>query len=253
MSNYSFNSLGNRGDTALETPPINCPICGTTFTPPNRKNYLRNVSNGYNTTCSAVCRKISGLRGRTAKYCKPCAACSRPTTNPKYCNRSCAAKATNNTHPKRKPIERRCKLCKTTFFCGHKNESKQFCVACVSIHRTVRAASSEYYRNCTVADYTQKLALKGKHPSWKSAHIRSLNRRWNANLRRIGCQVCGYCAHIEFAHIKPVTAFPGDAKLVDVNSPDNNLILCRNHHWEFDHHVLTLGDIPPRPEQEFRV
>ena len=45
---------------------------------------------------------------------------------------------------------------------------------------------------------------------------------------------------------KKITNFSQRAKLITINSPKNNLVLCPNHHWEFDNGILQLNDIPPR-------
>jgi len=45
---------------------------------------------------------------------------------------------------------------------------------------------------------------------------------------------------------KAVSSFPDSAYLEEINSSDNILVLCRNHHWEFDHGLLLLEDIPKR-------
>ena len=57
------------------------------------------------------------------------------------------------------------------------------------------------------------------------------------------CERCGYSIHVEICHIKPINKFPLDAKLSEINHPDNLVALCRNHHWEFDRGLLTLDQI----------
>lgn len=54
------------------------------------------------------------------------------------------------------------------------------------------------------------------------------------------CAVCGYSNHVEIAHIKAVSEFDGDAEIKEINSVDNLIGLCPNHHWEFDHGMLKL-------------
>lgn len=48
------------------------------------------------------------------------------------------------------------------------------------------------------------------------------------------CERCGYDKHVEACHINPISSFPDDALIDDINSPDNLLALCPNCHWEFD-------------------
>ena len=53
--------------------------------------------------------------------------------------------------------------------------------------------------------------------------------------------ICGYDKHYEIAHIKPVSDFEDDALITEINSIDNLIALCPNHHWEFDNGLLNIG------------
>lgn len=109
-----------------------------------------------------------------------------------------------------------------------------------------------YCRSCkpapilTLADVFALPSLRDKHPSWKYSYIRTRCRSQNKHLQGLPCQVCGYTAHVELAHIQSITSFSNDTPLSTVNSPDNLLVLCPNHHWEFDAGLLSLKDIPTR-------
>lgn len=52
------------------------------------------------------------------------------------------------------------------------------------------------------------------------------------------CSVCGYTAHVETCHKKPIQSYPPDARLSTINHPENLIGLCPNHHWEFDKGLL---------------
>ena len=56
-----------------------------------------------------------------------CETCGRPTPNPRFCSRSCAAVANNIASPKRKP-EGECQRCRTAV-----SRSKRYCDACRAI------------------------------------------------------------------------------------------------------------------------
>lgn len=56
-----------------------------------------------------------------------CETCGRPTPNPRFCSRSCAAVANNIVSPKRKP-EGECQRCRTAV-----RRSKRYCEACKAI------------------------------------------------------------------------------------------------------------------------
>lgn len=54
------------------------------------------------------------------------------------------------------------------------------------------------------------------------------------------CKKCGYTNHVEICHIKSVSSFDKLSSLNEINSLDNLVLLCSNHHWEFDHGLLIL-------------
>ena len=55
------------------------------------------------------------------------------------------------------------------------------------------------------------------------------------------CAICGYSTHIEIAHIKAVSDFEDSATIAEINSIDNLIVLCPNHHWEYDNGILKLN------------
>lgn len=101
-------------------------------------------------------------------------------------------------------------------------------------------------KDLTIKDIKNRLSVKNKHPSWAFSNIRILNRDWNKILRTYPCQVCLYDKHIELAHIKAIKDFDENTKLSVVNDASNILVLCPNHHWEFDNGLLSIADIPDR-------
>ena len=56
------------------------------------------------------------------------------------------------------------------------------------------------------------------------------------------CIVCGYDKHYEVAHIKAVSDFDDNALISEINSINNLIALCPNHHWEYDNHMLDVSD-----------
>ena len=54
------------------------------------------------------------------------------------------------------------------------------------------------------------------------------------------CAICGYDKHIEIAHIKPVSKFDDSATVAEINSIENLIALCPNHHWEYDSGILKI-------------
>lgn len=157
-----------------------------------------------------------------------------------FCTRSCAAVFNNKSFPKRKPNNHVCKVCKNTFTNTKGHRSVSYCAPCRALDYSAK--------NVTIGEYRNKLSVKGKHPSWLHSHIRVLNKSWNKGLGTI-CQKCKYFKHIEFAHIKGISTFEDHVTIGEVNAPENNLVLCRNCHWEFDNGLFPLEDVPPRENQ----
>ena len=108
-------------------------------------------------------------------------------------------------------------------------------------------AKREYVRKLRknlIIDLT-KGELFGKRNGYQSARasIRELayNTYINSN-SELSCKVCGYDKHIEVCHIRSVSLFSSEATLREINDISNLVALCPNHHWEFDHELLELGE-----------
>ena len=54
------------------------------------------------------------------------------------------------------------------------------------------------------------------------------------------CAICGYSNCVEVAHIKAVSEFEDETTIREINSIDNLIGLCPNHHWEYDNGILVL-------------
>lgn len=135
-----------------------------------------------------------------------CDNCSKPTPNPRFCSRSCAASVTNQEAPKRR---------------------KQPRLARRRIQDIREAARSR-----TLAEVRAK--IKGQHPSWVMSYVRRWARQNLKDLLQVPCQACGYSKHVELCHIRPVSSFPASASLGEINDRRNIRVLCPNCHWEFD-------------------
>ena len=46
--------------------------------------------------------------------------------------------------------------------------------------------------------------------------------------------------YIEVAHIKAVADFSDGSTLAEINSINNLIALCPNHHWEYDNGYLKI-------------
>lgn len=156
---------------------------------------------------------------------RPCLHCGTETDNPKFCSRSCAATYTNKAYPKRKPTGS-CRICATPL-----TRRLKMCSSC-------REAQSR--KNTTIGAFRAAERAKGRHASWLHHQVRGLNRCWNRSITKGPCRRCGYTHHVELAHIKPITEFPDDTLLGEVNSPANLIPLCPNCHWEMDNGILAI-------------
>ena len=82
--------------------------------------------------------------------------------------------------------------------------------------------------------------------NWQSARTtiqRMARAIFKENNPNPSCQICGYNKHIEVAHIKAVSEFSDDTLLTTINSIDNLIGLCPNHHWEYDNNMLDLKNL----------
>lgn len=154
-----------------------------------------------------------------------------------FCNRSCSSSYNNKIKPKRKQQpERRiryCTICNDSFSSKAK---RKFCNNCVRTGRLISRGN-----NASPMGERTKGELFGSRKNWQSART-SIRR--HAELICAGknyvCEVCGYSKHVEICHIKPVKDFENTATLNEINSIDNLVLLCPNHHWELDNSMLAL-------------
>lgn len=93
----------------------------------------------------------------------------------------------------------------------------------------------------SLGDLTLNDAIyKNNHRSSAFALIRNRARRMYDNVINGGCKICGYSKHVEVCHIKPISKFDGECKISEINSENNIVILCPNHHWEFDNNLIKF-------------
>ena len=188
-----------------------------------------------------------------------CAACGKVITVPenvkvreirikKFCDRSCA-NTFNNQKRKRPPHAPRvrpprphaqkpshCQACGCETY--SRDGRRKYCETCV---RFVRAPDGVWFPDVT------KGALVSRRCNWQSARSSIRNHAYRVFARSgvpTACSVCGYAAHVEVAHRRPVNDFPDTATMREINHITNLVALCPNHHWEFDHGLLKLAVDP---------
>lgn len=84
------------------------------------------------------------------------------------------------------------------------------------------------------------LSSRKNYQSYRSSIRKLAELSYKNSGKPMACSVCGYDKHVEIAHIKAVSDFDDSATIAEINSVDNLIALCPNHHWEYDNGVLKL-------------
>lgn len=141
-----------------------------------------------------------------------------------FCSRTCANKH-NNKVPKRK-LTNNCVKCGTLI-----RSNVKHCSTCWDPTPPDCTLDEAIYRN--------------GHRSSAYALVRTRARSIAKKLGWNSCAICGYDKHIEIAHIKAINEFPPDTFISEINSEDNLMPLCPNHHWEVDHGIIPFPKKSP--------
>ena len=153
----------------------------------------------------------------------------------KFCSQSCAASFNNRITPKRKAGYRACKSCKKLFL------KKDLAINCYCLDcKTKNKNNLLYNRNPTKKEMIYEKHTHGAAYAYIRWHSRKVVMK---DMPKI-CQFCGYSNHVEVAHKKSIADFADDCKLSEINNIDNLMLLCPNHHWEFDNGVGMEGNAP---------
>jgi hypothetical protein len=151
-----------------------------------------------------------------------CRKCGQITTNPIFCNRSCATSFNNQKMPKKRKQQKHCKHCGTEIL-GRRTT----CDDC----------------NPSYVDWSQVtlLEVREKAAFQYSARVRQLARKiYRQSDKPKACLICGYDKHFEVCHKRPINDFSDATYISEINDLNNLVALCPNHHWELDHNYLTF-------------
>lgn len=129
-----------------------------------------------------------------------------------FCNHSCSA-TFNNLKREVKETVKKIKLPKT--------KKEKF----------------EFILSLTKKDLIDKHEIYYKYRAVIRRHAHYV---FNKHHKHQECKICGYNIHVEVCHIKSVSSFDDDILISEINSIDNLIGLCPNHHWEFDNGKLFL-------------
>jgi 5-methylcytosine-specific restriction endonuclease McrA len=86
----------------------------------------------------------------------------------------------------------------------------------------------------TIAEYRVKYPPTPSRGRWHFIRINARKVLAESNIKK-SCKVCGYSVHVEVCHIKSISSFTETDTISQVNSLENLVYLCPNHHWEYDH------------------
>jgi len=175
---------------------------------------------------------------RLPRKISSCVNCNQETKNPLFCSRSCAT-SHNNRMGKvgRKKIPHFCDICSKEI-----QSKRKFCSECKMNYIKVNIRTNIKTNNGCIKHISQvtKSEMFSNSPQ-KYTRIRMHARSIAVKNKMLeSCSVCGYSLYVECAHKKSIASFPNDTLITVINDPNNLIGLCRNHHWEFDHHFLSI-------------
>ena len=95
---------------------------------------------------------------------------------------------------------------------------------------------------CLILSRTKGELLNDRknYQSYRSSIRKIAENIYKSSGKPYCCAKCGYSTHVEIAHIKAVSDFENSTTIAEINSIDNLIALCPNHHWEYDHGILKL-------------
>jgi hypothetical protein len=158
---------------------------------------------------------------KTPKYCKECGSIIKVKDNEMcsevrkktYCDRSCSV-TYNNRIRYRKIKDKKVSVVKekTPIFGYLEGKTKK-----------------EFFES------------KGIYYKFRAVIRKHAHYIYHKNNGEKKCKVCEYENHVEVCHIKSVSSFGDNDLITDINSFDNLIGLCPNHHWEFDNGIIKIA------------
>lgn len=220
------------------------------------------VKNKYcNTVCQNRIRQIDAKR-RYDISPRFCNCCHNPIDfrhrHNKYCGHSCAAIINNISVSRNKGGKNTISEFSDSLFLSILSSHKEWLSLCLAFGYKRAGA----YNKVLIRSRAKKLGVivnfrKNPINKMDKGGILSLSKSWQSGRDAIrkdaaksftssgksrDCIICGYSIHTDVAHLRPVSDFPKSAFLGEMNTADNLVALCPNHHWEFDHGVLDISE-----------
>lgn len=229
---------------------IDCAGCGEPVVK-NKSRIQAAIKHGKSLYCNAKC--ASNTRA-VERHRYECAACGAEVFRREaevrgnvFCNSSCAATYNNTVAPKREKGVHYVEGTKVEAISGKNGKCscgnpmwKQSprCNEC-RLNEMKDKADAEYLSQ-TFGEVKSR---------YKSSHIHDAYTFIRSGARRIAarrgmekvCKACGYDTYVELCHIKDISKFPDEATMAEINSPENLVYLCPNHHKELGLGLLKLA------------
>lgn len=100
----------------------------------------------------------------------------------------------------------------------------------------------QLYKSSSLLNRTkgELLSDRKNYQSYRSAVRKLAEKIYTDSGQSKVCAICGYDKHVEIAHIKAVSEFDDSATIAEINSLNNLIALCPNHHWEYDNGLITI-------------
>ena len=224
---YTVENYKNaKSDDVFE---FTCQTCGKMFTKTKRE--IQKNGRIIPKYCSQECSWKNKNLGTIEVVCAECGKVktikiseyNKSDTKNFFCNSSCAAKYNNRKYPKRQKTEESyCPICGKL-----KSKESELCKKCETKRR------KDEFSNRKIGDFIG-YETKNKYLTIKCTKIRKHARQVLID-NKIPC-VCAICHNHEFDcitevhHKKSITDFSPDTTIGEVNSVNNLVWLCPNHH-----------------------
>jgi len=159
----------------------------------------------------------------------------------RFCGYSCSAKYYNSKKQKTKTKIKICQLCgKGVLIERGKNgryRDKKYCSSCFLEVQARHCGADTHISNLTKKQVFDRY---DRYYIGRAAIRKHAKKVFDKSKKDKKCFICGYDKHIDVAHIKSVSDFSNDCLISEINNELNLVGLCLNHHWEYDHGLISL-------------
>jgi len=242
---------------------LQCECCGKHFAQP--KNQVLTVIKKKKRTKLKYCSRKCQFQMQKTSLTVECKQCNKQfekslsrieKTKNNFCSKSCSA-TWNNKHSNRsfgpkKTKSYYCKVCNVSIKHGytycktHKlNILHNYCLTCntnIKPNNKHDANHETIYipiEDKTIAEVENLSNRRTNRFQAIRAHSRKTAKK--AMLLN-SCAICGYSKHVVACHIKEISSYNKHTLIGEVNKLSNLIGLCKNHHWEMDHGLLSDKD-----------